>query len=240
VADYAPGVTNRAEKPSRTLTTGNDWIIREDVLEEVWHRMGHRPTIDAFAEDHNHHLPRYETYFPSPHASGTNAMALVWHRQQLLHINSPWGMISRILGMQNNDRARAFIVAPRWQSAWWWPTLESMRVGPPYIISRSRYKDRDGQLEPAPRWLTQVCLLDETQVGGTTNNSEPTGKPEPRRTSHPTGGNGCIRKSLAAQEEHPVLARNTMIFTTSHRFWTRLCRVIQVPCLWYYYETNVL
>jgi len=29
------------------------------------------------------------------------------------------------------------IVPPLWQSAWWWPTLESMRLGPPHIISGS-------------------------------------------------------------------------------------------------------
>jgi len=57
VAAYAPGVTNRADKPSRTLKTRTDWTIWRDVLEEAWHRMGLRPTIDALADDHNHHLP---------------------------------------------------------------------------------------------------------------------------------------------------------------------------------------
>jgi len=69
VAEYVPGVTNRADKPSGTLTTRNDRTIRGDVLEELWHWMGLRSTIDAFAADHNHHLPLYWTYFPSPHAS---------------------------------------------------------------------------------------------------------------------------------------------------------------------------
>jgi len=103
VAEYVSGVTNRADKPSSTVTTRKDLTI---------------------ADDHNHHLPHYWTYFPSPHASGTDAMAQVWHRGQLLHINPPWGMIPRILAKLKNDKARAVIVAPRWQSAWWWPTLE--------------------------------------------------------------------------------------------------------------------
>jgi len=87
VAAYVQGVTNRADKPSRTLTTRNNWTIRGENPREVWHRMGLRPTIDAFADDHNHHLSLYWTYFPSPHASGTNAVARVCHRHQLLHIN---------------------------------------------------------------------------------------------------------------------------------------------------------
>jgi len=61
------------------------------------------PTIDAFSNSHNHHLPIYCTYFPSPHASGTDAMARVWHRQQLLHINPAWGMIPRILAKLKDD-----------------------------------------------------------------------------------------------------------------------------------------
>jgi len=57
VAEYVLGVTNRAEKTSRTITARHNWTIRGDVLEGVWHRMGLRPTIDAFADDHNHHPP---------------------------------------------------------------------------------------------------------------------------------------------------------------------------------------
>jgi len=79
----------------------------------VWHRMGLRPTIDAFADDHNHHLPHYWTYFPSPHASATDALAQTWRRQDLLHINPPWGLIPRILAKLKSDNARAVIVAPR-------------------------------------------------------------------------------------------------------------------------------
>jgi len=114
VAKYVPRVTNRAEKPSRTITTRNDWTIRGDVLEEVWHRMDLRPPIDAFADDRNHHLHLYWTYFPSPHASGTDAMAQVWHRRQPLQIKPPWGMIPRILAKLKDDKARAVIGAPRW------------------------------------------------------------------------------------------------------------------------------
>jgi len=158
VAKYVPGVPNRADKPSRTKTTRNDWTIEGDVLKEVCNRMCLRPPIDAFADDHNHHLPHYWTYFPSPHASGTNAMAQVWNRHQLLHKNTPWGMIPRIRAKLRNDKARALIVATRW------PTMESMRLGAPYIIPGSLYKDRDGQLSQAPRLLTQVCLLDGSQM----------------------------------------------------------------------------
>jgi len=88
-AKYVPGVPNRAHKPSTPITTRNDWTIRLDVMEEVWHRIGLKPTIDSLSGEHIHHLPLYRTYFQSPHASGTNAMAQVWNRHQLLHINPP-------------------------------------------------------------------------------------------------------------------------------------------------------
>jgi len=61
--------------------------------------------------------PLYWTYCPSLHASGTDAMAQVWRRRQLLHINPPWGMIPRILAKLKDDKVRAIIVAPGWQSA---------------------------------------------------------------------------------------------------------------------------
>jgi len=45
VEEYVPGVTNRADKPSRTLTTQINWNFRGDFLEEMWRRMGLSPTI---------------------------------------------------------------------------------------------------------------------------------------------------------------------------------------------------
>jgi len=145
-------------------------------------------------------------------------MAQVWHRQQFLHINPPWGMIRRILAKLQDDKARAVIVAPRWQSARRWPTLDSMRLGPPYIISESLFKDRDSQLTAAPRWLTQVCLLDGSQGGYTSRNTKPICIKAPRRTSHLKSGNGCIRRFLAAQGENLGLAHFTMILMISQRF----------------------
>jgi len=52
-------------------------------------------------------------------------------------------MIARILAKLQHDKSRAVIVTPRFQSAWLWPTLKTMRRGPPYIISGIIYKDRD-------------------------------------------------------------------------------------------------
>jgi len=125
-------------------------------------------------------------------------MAQIWYRGQLLHVNTPWGMIPRILAKLKDDKARAVIVAPRWQSARWLPTLESMRLGLPCIGSGNLKKDRDGQLAPAPRWLTQVCLLDGTRVGGTKKNTKHFFIRAPRETPHQISGSGCIRRSLAA------------------------------------------
>jgi len=132
VAEYVPGVRNRADNRHghpQHGTTGTSGGICPGG--SVAPDRPLRPTIDAFADDHKHHLPHYWSYLPSPHASGTEAMAQVWHRRQKLYINPPWGMIARILAKLKDDKARAVIVAPRWQSAWWWPTQESMRLGPP-------------------------------------------------------------------------------------------------------------
>jgi len=51
----------RRDQSSRQTIEDSDYTKRpdhpEDVLEEVWHRMDLRPTVDAFADDHNHHPP---------------------------------------------------------------------------------------------------------------------------------------------------------------------------------------
>jgi len=60
-----------------------------------------------------------------------------------MHINLPWSLIPRILAKLREDKALVLIGAPRCQSAWWWPTLESMSLGQPYIISGSLYEDQD-------------------------------------------------------------------------------------------------
>jgi len=150
--------------------------------------VGLRPNIDVFADD-SHDLPLFWTYFPSPHASVTNAMAQVWRLQQLLHIKPPWGMIPRILAKLRDAKARAVIVSPRWQSAWWWPTLASLEACKKLEMANWHH----------PRGDSAVFLMDGTQVGGTTKNTKSICMREPRRTSHPKGENGRIRNSLEAQ-----------------------------------------
>lgn len=156
--------------------------------------MGLRPTVHAFADDHKQHLPVYWTHFPSPHATGTNAIAQVWHRHQLLHINSLWGMIPQILEKLKQEGARAVIFAPRWQSALWWLRLESMRQGPAYRLSGRFYRDRDRRMAPAPMLLKQVCLLDKRQMGRSPKSTKSICIKLQKVISDHTGGHGCTRR----------------------------------------------
>jgi len=154
---------------------------------------GPRPTNDAFADNHNHRFPLYWTYLTSPHASGTNAMAQVWQRHQLLHINPPWGMIPRILSKLNDENARAVIVVHPFVAHNGFdeagPTLHYL--GKP--LQRSKWTTGTG-LEVALK-----SPLDGTKVGGSTGNRKPICIRAPGRTSHPTSRTRCIRRSLAAQ-----------------------------------------
>jgi len=75
VAEYVPGVTNREDSLRETTGPSGGMSWRSFCR---W--MDLRPSINSFAEDHNHHLPCYWTYFAFTYASGINAMAQVWHR----------------------------------------------------------------------------------------------------------------------------------------------------------------
>jgi len=171
-AEYVPGLFNRAEEPSRTLTTRDDWTIRGEVLEEVWHRMGLRPTIDA---------SQTTTIITSPSIGPTSTRLTRLEQTQ-------WRRSGTVVALSGMDEAGS--------------TLHHIGKHLPRSIR---------QLEPAPRWLTQVFLLYGAQVGGTQKNRKLICIRAPRRTSHPTSGNGWIR-SLWQHMENAQVSRKIRLY----------------------------
>jgi len=157
VAWCVPGLTKRADKPSRTKITRNNWSIRRDLLEDVWNRMNLRLTVDVFADDHNHHLPGFWTYSPSPHAPGTTTTTPA---STSAH-QPPMGNDSPNSGKHQSRRNSAGGPGPPVAVGLVFAHTGLPEAGSTIHHIRETYKDQYCRLAPPPRQLTQVCLRTE-------------------------------------------------------------------------------
>jgi hypothetical protein len=159
--EYLPGVLN----------TQADWLSRHQErldpdnyrLHRSWfHRIcrlfRYTPTVDLFASQLNHQLPRYGSW-KSDHRSLGNAFGLDWS-QELAWANPPWALAQRMLKKVQDDRATALVALPVWRTAPWWPLLQTLQVGTPVIIrGESLFCDPQNNPLPAPRWATIFTMV---------------------------------------------------------------------------------
>jgi hypothetical protein len=161
VPEYLPGVLN----------TDADWLSRHQEkldpdnyrLHGRWFRhicrqFHMRPTVDLFASQLNHQLPRYGSW-KADHRSLGNAFLLDWSRE-LSWANPPWSLAGRMLSKIKSDRATALVALPLWRTAPWWPLLQELQVTPPIIIKgEPLFCDPQNKPLPAPRWATIFTVV---------------------------------------------------------------------------------
>jgi len=131
---HIPGELNtRADELSR-LNPITEWALHPEAfqhLEDLWGPH----TIDRFATNHNHCLPRYNSRFYHPQAEATDAMTQDWS-QENNYINPPFRMLPQIIKKVLQEECQATIIAPLWPSAQWFPMLLRLASDFAYIYPK--------------------------------------------------------------------------------------------------------
>jgi len=152
---YVPSAFNPADAPSRQLTGQLEWSLSKPFFADLDHQWG-RHTVDLFASDINHQLPRYMTWKPSANAVGLDALQHQWKPLGNVYCCPPWNLIPLVLQKIKQERLTATIVTPHWPSAVWFPTIKRMTVAAPMHIPRHHVLPAPGNapdiLSKNPHW----------------------------------------------------------------------------------------
>lgn len=138
LVQYIPGANNsEADRLSRWVVhdpTG--WQLHPAVfarLVEMWGPL----SIDLFASETNHLLPRFFSWIYSDKAEGIDCFRHQWPRAAFAHPTP--SLIGRVLEKVKREGVQDLIlVAPSWPSAPWWPDIQRLSTAPPFPLQRIR------------------------------------------------------------------------------------------------------
>ena len=162
LAVHLPGNKNaQADKLSRRGRKANDYTCHLPILRSAWKILGVSPTRDMFSADHNHRLPLFWTWRPSPFAEKVNAFAQPWDFPTMgtMFCCPPWPLIQRVLLKAIQDKARLVVCFSHWPGAPWWPLFLSLVEGEILLHRGPMFHGAWGRLPRAPRWSTCFAIL---------------------------------------------------------------------------------
>ena len=135
---HIPGKLNtEADTESRKEYKQAEWMLNSDIFEKAVQRFNFIPDLDCFASRINSQIPRYVSRMPDPYASFIDSFSINWSHFKC-YIFPPFSLISRVLQKLRVDRATALCVFPRWTTQPWWPLLQFMMVGEPWVLKPKR------------------------------------------------------------------------------------------------------
>ena len=133
-ARHIPGKLNvLADGLSRTTEIiSTEWTLSKAILGLVW-KHWHCPNIDLFATRFNNRLPVYVSPCPDNQAYAIDAMSIPWGNLDA-YAYPPVVMLPAVLAKIKKDRARVILIAPKWPSQRWYPTLLDLLVDEPFPL----------------------------------------------------------------------------------------------------------
>jgi hypothetical protein len=101
---------------------------------------------------------------PQPGAIGVDALRADWTRFRLPYANPPFSLILPVLTLLREQRVRAVLILPVWDSMPWWPLLAEMVIRWNHLPQCEELFLKGG-LDPigAPRWSAMAVLVDGNQ-----------------------------------------------------------------------------
>jgi hypothetical protein len=151
---YIPGETNTTADALSRIVDPHDWTLSKEAFQRVCRTLG-RPTVDRFASELNHQLPRFNSRHWSPKAEAADAMAQIW-KGELNYLAPPIRMIGQVLRKCQQEGAEAILVAPIWKGQPWYEQLQQMTVAPPMPLNprKDLLPGPSGKMEPRanPKW----------------------------------------------------------------------------------------
>jgi hypothetical protein len=131
VAFYIPTQENPADPFSRMATRrfhrflDTELHLSPSIFSSACTHFHILPTIDWFASDDNHLLPRFCVFRFSQRACASDAFSLSW-ATEVSYLFPPFSLLNRVLRKIQLDRARGLLIHPRWPGAAWWPQVQSI------------------------------------------------------------------------------------------------------------------
>ena len=125
IMTHVPGVENGLADALSRMQSAGDYQLKAEHFQRGLRFLEASPTIDLFASEHNHKLPRYAALPGSGGSSATvwDAMTIPWTRETP-YVFPPVQMIPTVLQKLRTDHVReAVMVVPEWPSRPWWNLL---------------------------------------------------------------------------------------------------------------------
>ena len=160
-AGYIRGLDNIiADRLSRQMPTKySDWSLTQECFQEIDQIWG-PVTVDLFASRTNRKVKRYVSLKREWDAEAIDAFSICWRAQgELPYANPPFVLMPRILRKLTQEKAKIILVAPVWTTAVWWPTLISLTIAQPMLISDNQIVITQKAARKIPTWTTAVLLL---------------------------------------------------------------------------------
>jgi hypothetical protein len=154
VPTYIPGETNTTADALSRIVDPHDWMLSKEAFQRVCKTLG-RPTVDRFASEGNHQLPRFNSRHWSPRAEAADAMNQEW-KGELNYLAPPIRMVDQVIRKCLQEQAEAILVAPIWKGQPWFKQLQRMTIAPPVPINPKKdiLPGPSGRMEPLanPKW----------------------------------------------------------------------------------------
>jgi hypothetical protein len=131
---FIPGVENtEADRLSRWIVIDPaGYQLHPSIFTELHRRWGPL-SVDLFASEINHLLPRFYSWLPAPSALAMDCFRHPWEPAAYAH--PPPALILRVLEKVLRQHVQQLVlIAPTWTGAPWWPLLRSMATEPPIAL----------------------------------------------------------------------------------------------------------
>ena len=133
-AAHIPGTDNvTADTGSRQFNDATEWMVSDHAFSIITKKFG-VPDVDLFASRLNHKLPIYVSWKPDPKSVAVNAFSLSWEKTYS-YCFPPFSIIWRVLRKIREDKAKAILVIPYWQTQSWFPAALQMCTATPVIFT---------------------------------------------------------------------------------------------------------
>jgi hypothetical protein len=99
------------------------WRLPQHLFDQLQRRWGPH-SVDRFASQHAHLLPRWNSLDPDG-AETVDAFSTSWSSENNF-LNAPWDLLPRILAKVRAENATATLIAPWWPAQPWWPVLQDL------------------------------------------------------------------------------------------------------------------
>ncbi len=153
VAKYFAGKKNvLADRLSRIMTHYEFALYPRlfHLLDSMWGPH----TVDRFASEQFHQVPRYNSLYLDPGTEAVDALSQSWASENNF-VNVPFILLDRVVRKIKQDQCSATVIAPRWKGRPWLLQLQKMSMAPPLRLPNCRTVFLGNSLENPcrnPKW----------------------------------------------------------------------------------------